>query len=357
MAPYIQYFNVEKMGRLPNGADALMTQRMGVFTKSPSVERAKGGTVYVITGLGKPKRYYLWEAFTIEDVKNDGTQYTVAGPGWVLLPPQVLEGKDFETFKAACANFVTFRDIDDQPYKTTLKKIAEKYRKDKLDKACESFCDDLIKMLPKNGDAFFYRGTVRQRLGKTADAIADFTKAIELGTNFPTEAAAGQAGPTVASAPAPAAKDRIAEQIVAKGVFALPAGKKPPGVSDGVFRSVMQRRGNEELRQKLLKAYGGKCAITGADAEEALEVALLTGDGLGPLEVSNAILLRGDVRTLFDLNLIRIHPESRKVFIAETLKRGSYAKLMARQLRLPESDTDRPALTALQKRWNAGAKA
>jgi hypothetical protein len=87
---YIQYFNVEKMGRLPNGADALNTTRMGVYTKNASVEKSKGGTVYVLTGLGKPKRYYLWEAFTVEDIEKDGTQYTVSGPGWVLMPPQVL---------------------------------------------------------------------------------------------------------------------------------------------------------------------------------------------------------------------------------------------------------------------------
>jgi hypothetical protein len=118
----------------------------------------------------------------------------------------------------------------------------------------------------------------------------------------------------------------------------------------------MQRRGQEDLRQKLLQAYGGKCAITGADAEQALEVALLSGDGTGPLDVSNAILLRGDVRTLFDLNLIRVHPGSRKVFIADVLKRGSYAKLMARQLRLPEKAEDQPKLEALQKRWDAAAK-
>jgi hypothetical protein len=362
MSQYIQYFNVEKMGRLPNGADALLTKRMGVFTKTPSVEKSRGSTVYVLTGLGKPKCYYLWEAFTVEDVQNDGTQYTVSGPGWVLLPPQVLQGKDFEAFKGACANFVSFRNIDDQSYKDTLRKVAEKYRKAKIDSSCETFCNDLIEALPKNGDCFFYRATVRQALGKRKDAREDYARALELGTNFVQEANAGLAEHSAAPAPAapatPAGKG-LAAQIVAKGVFATPVGKKPAGVPDAVYRAVVQRRGQEELRQKLLQAYAGKCCITGADAEEALEVALLTGDGAGPLEPANAILLRGDVRTLFDLNLIRIHPESRKVFIAESLKRGSYAKLMARQLRLPEASEDRPAVENLQKRWNAagGGKA
>jgi hypothetical protein len=38
--PFLQYFNIEKMGRFPNGADALLTTRMGVFTKLASVQQA-----------------------------------------------------------------------------------------------------------------------------------------------------------------------------------------------------------------------------------------------------------------------------------------------------------------------------
>src|SRR5262245_16756151 len=98
MKTYIQYFNCEKMGRYPNGADALLTRQMGVFSKLASVQQSKGGTVFVIVGLGKPKRYYLWEAFTIEDVQQQGDQYTLTGPGWVLLPPALLQGKDFDKF-------------------------------------------------------------------------------------------------------------------------------------------------------------------------------------------------------------------------------------------------------------------
>jgi hypothetical protein len=246
------------------------------------------------------------------------------------------------------------------PYKDVLRKTADKYRRDKVDAACEKFCDELIKLLPNNGDTFFYRGGVRQRLGKAA-AKEDFTRALQLGTNFTVEANAALAPPAEAPAPSSAkpARNPMAEQIVARGVFATPAGKKPAGVPDAIHRAVLLRRGQEEFRQKLMQAYGGKCAITGADAEDVLEVALLTGDGLGPLEKSNAVLLRGDVRTLFDLNLIRIHPASKKIFIAESLKRGSYAKLMARQLRLPAKTEDQPGQEALRKRWEAagGSKA
>jgi hypothetical protein len=43
--------------------------------------------------------------------------------------------------------------------------------------------------------------------------------------------------------------------------------------------------------------------------------------------------------------------------VAELLKKGSYAKLIARQLRLPEKPKDRPSVEGLQQRWEAGGKA
>jgi tetratricopeptide (TPR) repeat protein len=364
MSDYIQYFNVEKMGRFPNAADALLTKQMGVFTKLASVQQARGSTIFVITGLGKPKRYYLWESFTIEDVHFDGEQYTVSGPGWVLLPPQVLQGKDFDKFKAACANFVSFRCIDDLPYRQTLRKIADKFHLPEVNAECEAFCDGLIQVLPKNGDAFYYRGTIRRRLGKLDAAREDFKKAVQLGTNFPQEAQAGMEATSASEAAGPASpaagkagKERLAGQVVSRGLFSQETAKKPAGVSDVAWRSVLQRRGQESFRQKLLQAYGGRCAVTGCDGEATLEAALIAGDGTGPEEVSNALLLRADVRTLFDLGLLRIHPRTRKVFLAESLKKGSYARLMARQLRLPEKAEDRPKREALEERWVATARA
>jgi hypothetical protein len=340
---YVQYFNFEKMGRFPNGADALLTTRMGVFTKLPSVREAKGSTVFVIAGLGKPKRYYLWEVFTVDEIAYDGTQYTVSGPGWVLLPPPRMEGKAFEGFKSACANFIGFRKIDDIGYLKVLRKLADEYHLGKVNADCETFCTELIGLLPGDGDAFYYRATVRQQLGKADAAKEDFRRALELKTSFRQEAEAALG--------AAAGKEKAgAKKSAAEPPARAALGKKPGGVPEAVWRAVQERRGEEDLRQKLLRAYGGRCAITGADAEPALEAALIAGKGG---EVTNGLLLRADVRTLFDLNLIRIHPRTRKLFLAEALKKGSYAKLAARQLRLPEKEEDRPSVEALQERWDA----
>jgi len=346
---FVQYFNIEKMGRFPNGADALLTTRMGVYSKLAAVQQAQGGTVYVISGLGKPKKYVLWEAFTIEDITKQDDQFVVSGPGRVLLPPAELSGKEFEKFKAACANFIGFRKIDDQTYTATLKSLADANAQAPLSPACEAFCGALIAAFPKMGDAYYYRGHVRQHLGNAAGAKVDFEQALKLGTNFPNETrTAIAAGEKPGGSSTPTAKTDLAAQVVTRGVF---SGKVPAGVSVGVWQGVLQRRGAEELRQRLLKAYGGKCAVSGADAEAALEVALIDPDG--PAEPKNALLLRADLRTLFDLNLIRVHPRTRKVFLAEDVQSGTYVRLWARPLRAPASKDDAPAFAALEKRWTA----
>jgi hypothetical protein len=95
--------------------------------------------------------------------------------------------------------------------------------------------------------------------------------------------------------------------------------------------------------------------VTGYDGDVALEAALIDGDAAsGPFEVTNGLLLRGDVRTLFDLNLIRIHPRTRKVYLADALKKSRYARYWARQLRLPEDRDSWPSAEALERRWDAG---
>jgi hypothetical protein len=328
---YLQYFNCEKMGRFPNGAEAFRTAQMGTFTKLAAVKDGVGGTVFLIVGIGKPKRYYLWETFTIADVRHDGEQYVVTGPGRMLLPPALLQGKAFDAFKAACAHFIGFRSIDTLPYLATLRKLAEQHQGGEVGPACEEFCTELIGLLPKDGDPSYYRATVRIALGNAAGAREDFAKALELGTNFRAEAEAGLRQPA-----APAG-----------------AGKKP---SDVVAKGARRKGGKDEFRRQLLTAYGGRCAVTGWDGEPALEAAVIAGDAeTGPFDVPNGLLLRGDIRTLFERNLLRIHPRTRKIFLADELMATSYGRLAARQLRLPVKEEDRPSAESLRQRWEVAS--
>jgi putative restriction endonuclease len=68
-------------------------------------------------------------------------------------------------------------------------------------------------------------------------------------------------------------------------------------------------------------------------------------------DVSNGLLMRSDLHTLFDCDLLAIHPETRRVAIADGLKDSSYARIADRRIRLPIADTCGPSTRALQKRF------
>ena len=118
------------------------------------------------------------------------------------------------------------------------------------------------------------------------------------------------------------------------------------------LREIVQRRGQPEFRSKLVAAYDARCAVTGYDAVSALEAAHIT-PYLGPESnhASNGLLLRADIHTLFDLNLIGINPESLQVTTAEQLQGTCYGELGGQELAVPDDDTLRPSKEALQQRW------
>lgn len=121
---------------------------------------------------------------------------------------------------------------------------------------------------------------------------------------------------------------------------------------DRKLQEIVQRRGQPAFRNVLLSAYGCCCAVTGADAEAALEAAHIT-PYLGPESnhLSNGILLRGDIHTLLDLNLIGIDPTSRKVVVAAELRATCYGELDGQVLSVPTDETLRPSKAALEQRW------
>ena len=149
MSFYVQYHNCDKKGLayLLSPGDQFV-----ISTRRPNVKHAQG-TVLVIVGVGRPRQFFLWEAFDIEgvDEKEDGT-YTVYGPGWQLSPPQQLLGPDFGAFKDSCGNFVSFRSIDSLPYSGSLKKLATKYRAVCPADVKQSFLQELLGLLKDGTD-------------------------------------------------------------------------------------------------------------------------------------------------------------------------------------------------------------
>ncbi|QSJ15406.1 HNH endonuclease [Nostoc sp. UHCC 0702] len=116
--------------------------------------------------------------------------------------------------------------------------------------------------------------------------------------------------------------------------------------------SIARRQGQSKFRETLLKAYSGKCAITNFDAEEALEAAhiipYIETENNHP---SNGLLLRADLHTLFDLNLIAINPETLKVNISPELQKTEYQGIKGSKLRIPDKEDYHPNKKFLKQRF------
>jgi hypothetical protein len=89
----------------------------------------------------------------------------------------------------------------------------------------------------------------------------------------------------------------------------------PFDVKDGrkqIEQMVTLRQGQPAFRKTLMKAYEGRCAITGCTIPDVLEAAHIS-PYLGELtnHVTNGLLLRADMHTLFDRGLIKIDREYR----------------------------------------------
>lgn len=120
-------------------------------------------------------------------------------------------------------------------------------------------------------------------------------------------------------------------------------------------RSIVARQGQRRFRALLLSAYGGQCAITGESVTQVLDAAHIRPyRGPDSNHVTNGLLLRTDLHSLLDLQLLAIHPEQRTVVLSKTL-RGSttYGALNGVPLREPSTTPDRPAASALEYTWSA----
>lgn len=113
------------------------------------------------------------------------------------------------------------------------------------------------------------------------------------------------------------------------------------------------RRGDRKLRHHLRKVYSDQCAITGSCPPDLLEVAYIVPFPTGSVHSpENAILLRSDLHTLWDLNQIGIDPKTMRIVVSPRLAESKYGKLAGRALleRADKSKLDRKVLT---ERWQA----
>uniref|UniRef100_UPI001E42BDBE HNH endonuclease n=1 Tax=Shewanella chilikensis TaxID=558541 RepID=UPI001E42BDBE len=113
------------------------------------------------------------------------------------------------------------------------------------------------------------------------------------------------------------------------------------------MQEIWARRGQAKFRENLLAAYENTCAVTGCIESEVLEAAhIVPYSEEQSYELSNGILLRADIHTLFDLFLISIDPQTGNVVVANRLSE-EYQQFSGRKASLPSNPDLLPNTEAL----------
>lgn len=119
------------------------------------------------------------------------------------------------------------------------------------------------------------------------------------------------------------------------------------------LRAIVQRQGQRTFRKALLAAYSERCAVTGCDLVETLEAAHISPHlGKHTDHVANGLLLRADIHTLFDQNLIAFDPDKGGVLMVSAVIAGTkFAdRLKKLRLRSPKNPAHAPNAEALRDR-------
>ncbi|MGK7891828.1 MAG: HNH endonuclease [Leptolyngbyaceae cyanobacterium] len=118
-----------------------------------------------------------------------------------------------------------------------------------------------------------------------------------------------------------------------------------------ILAYIARRRGQAQFRKDLRKAYGDKCAISDCDAESALEAAHIRSyANQGKNKITNGILLRADLHTLFDLHQLVICPDTLRVFLRPDLRQTQYQEFHEQRIRLPDEESSHPNAEFLRER-------
>lgn len=115
-----------------------------------------------------------------------------------------------------------------------------------------------------------------------------------------------------------------------------------------VMRQIRARRGQTEFRRRLIERYK-HCLVTGCGLVDALEAAHIhpyrsEADNCP----ENGLLLRCDIHTLFDLDLLGIEPETLIVQLAPHIAGHAYDQYAGQHLLCNETQ---PSKEAIEFRW------
>ena len=161
-----------------------------------------------------------------------------------------------------------------------------------------------------------------------------------------------------------ARRDRAVSQVLARWLLTRATSLADDEADEGVDltplgfderakvrRAIRVRRGQYAFRQSLMTRFGARCIISACTVQGVLEAAHIR-PYRGPQDnhPANGLLLRADLHTLFDLNLIAIQPETLRIVIHSDLRGTEYDRFTGQQLLVDEGR--RPDLAALKFRWD-----
>ena len=138
---------------------------------------------------------------------------------------------------------------------------------------------------------------------------------------------------------------------------ALMAGNMPLTIptSMRITVAIKRRCGQPAFRNALIAVYGGRCAVTGCDAADALEAAHIRRyAGARTNHSTNGLLLRADLHTLFDLGLVAVDTSTMTLMLASRLRGTSYESLHGKAVRLPEDFQHHPSREKLDQPFVRG---
>jgi len=132
-------------------------------------------------------------------------------------------------------------------------------------------------------------------------------------------------------------------------------GSYQPGFADQrdrILRSIAVRKGQAKFRKGLIRQYGASCMLSGCALTDIVDAAhIWPYRGADDNNPENGLLLRSDLHTLFDLDLLGIEPHGLQIMLHPSVAAAGYATFSGRQLTC--AGTFRPSLAALQLRWAA----
>ncbi|WP_299108672.1 HNH endonuclease signature motif containing protein [uncultured Tenacibaculum sp.] len=117
-----------------------------------------------------------------------------------------------------------------------------------------------------------------------------------------------------------------------------------------VNRDIKARKGQSEFRKKMLRKFQNTCCITGCTIIDILEAAHIKPyRGEKDNHSDNGLLLRTDIHTLFDLNLIGINPDDLKIKLHPSIMRDGYEVLNDKKVSFRNASNT--SLEALEYNW------